>query len=172
MDASEKRGRNLRANWLINGFRQAVLESDLVDVPVEGYPFTWFKSLGTPRAVEERLDRALANSAWFSLFPTATLHNLEAPSSDDYPILLNKSPVERPHLYKCNFRYENAWYTEPGFKDFVIDAWQVHNTNLVMPKLTLCAADMMAWSREHCNKLKLDIEDCRRQIHNIRLNST
>lgn len=60
MDASEKRGRNLRSNRLINGFRQAVLDSGLVDVPVEGYPFTWFKSLGTPRAVEERLD----NSAW------------------------------------------------------------------------------------------------------------
>jgi hypothetical protein len=51
MDASEKKGQNLCSNWLINGFRQAVLESGLVDVPMEGYPFTWFKSLGTPRAV-------------------------------------------------------------------------------------------------------------------------
>jgi exonuclease III len=93
MDASEKRGRNLRSNWLINGFRHAVLESGLVNVPVEGYPFTWFKSLGTPRAVEERLDRALANNEWFNLFPMATLENQETPSSDHYPILLNRSPV-------------------------------------------------------------------------------
>jgi len=56
MDASEKRGRNIYANWLINGFSQAVLESSLVDVHVKGYPYTWFKSLGTSRAVEERLD--------------------------------------------------------------------------------------------------------------------
>jgi len=54
LDAIEKRGRNIRSPWLINGFRRAVLESGLSDVPFDGYPFTWFKSLGTPRAVEER----------------------------------------------------------------------------------------------------------------------
>jgi len=62
MDANEKRGRNLRPSWLINGFRQTILDSGLVDVPLEGYPFMWFKSLGTPHAVEERLDKALANT--------------------------------------------------------------------------------------------------------------
>jgi hypothetical protein len=48
MDDSEKRGRALQPRWLINGLRQAVLDSGLSDVPLEGYPFTWFKSLGTP----------------------------------------------------------------------------------------------------------------------------
>jgi len=110
MDVREKRGRNLLSNWLINGFRQAVLDSGLVDVPVEGYPFTWFKCLGTPCAEEERLDRALANSVCFHLFPAATLENLAAPSSDHYHILLNRSPLQRPHLHKHSFRYENAWY--------------------------------------------------------------
>jgi len=56
MDDSEKRGRTTRLRWLINGFRQAALDYGLSYVPVEGYPFTWFKSLGTPRAIEERLD--------------------------------------------------------------------------------------------------------------------
>jgi len=46
MDDSEKRGRATRPRWLINGFRQAVLDSGISDVPLEGYPFTWFKSLG------------------------------------------------------------------------------------------------------------------------------
>lgn len=81
MDASEKRGRTVHSNWLINGFRQAILDSGLVDVPVEEYPFTWFNSLGTPCVVKERLDRALANSSWFHLFPNATLENLAAPYS-------------------------------------------------------------------------------------------
>jgi hypothetical protein len=53
MDPSEKQGKNCRSNWLINGFRQSVIDSGLSDVPVEGYPYTWFKSLGTPRAIEE-----------------------------------------------------------------------------------------------------------------------
>jgi len=56
-----KRGLTRCPNWLINGFRQVVIDSGLSDVPVEGYLYTWFKSLGTPHAVNERLDSALAN---------------------------------------------------------------------------------------------------------------
>jgi hypothetical protein len=48
LDASEKRGHSRRLRWLIHGFRQAVIDSGLSDLPIEGYPFTWFKSLGTP----------------------------------------------------------------------------------------------------------------------------
>jgi len=95
MDNYEKRGRAIRPRWLINGFRQAVLDTGLSDVPLEGYPFTWFKSLGTTRAVEERLDRALANNAWFNIFPNAMLEILAAPASDHYPILLHRSYVPR-----------------------------------------------------------------------------
>jgi len=36
-DGCEKRGSNRRPNWLINGFRHAVVMSGLSDVPVEGY---------------------------------------------------------------------------------------------------------------------------------------
>jgi hypothetical protein len=68
--------------------------------------------------VEERLDRALGNTSWFNLFPNATVETLVAPASDHYPILLNCSPTPRPQVYKRNFRYENAWHLEPGFKDF------------------------------------------------------
>ena len=44
LDVNEKRGRNIRPQWLINGFRQAVLDSSLSDIPVEGHLFTWFRS--------------------------------------------------------------------------------------------------------------------------------
>nr|ABD33242.1 Hemopexin, related [Medicago truncatula] len=167
----EQRSRNTRPRWLINGFRQAVLDSGLLDVQVEGYPFTWFKSLGTPRAMEERLDRALANNSWLNLFPEATVETLVAPASDHYPILLNRT-VPHPHLNKRHFRYENAWHLEPGFKDLVTDSWLVYSSNPLIPKLSSCAEDMSAWSKAHCNKLKIDIEDCRRQMKNIRLNSS
>jgi hypothetical protein len=64
LHSDEKKGRATRPNWLIRGFRQVVQDADLVDVHMESYPFTGFKSLGTLRAVEEKLDRALANNSW------------------------------------------------------------------------------------------------------------
>jgi hypothetical protein len=52
LSATEKKGRTGRAPSLINGFRSAVKDAVLMDVHMEGHPFTWFKSLGTIRAVE------------------------------------------------------------------------------------------------------------------------
>jgi ATP adenylyltransferase/5',5'''-P-1,P-4-tetraphosphate phosphorylase II len=82
-------------------------------------------SLGTSRVVEERLDRALANNAWFNLFLDVVLENLVGPASDHYQILLNRSSVRRPHQAMHKFRYENAWQLELGFKDFVTHSWQM-----------------------------------------------
>jgi len=161
-------GRNTRPQWLINGFRQAILDSGLSDVPIEGYPYTWFKSLGTPRAVEERLDRALANNLWFNLFPNAYVEMLVAPASDHYPILLQRTPKPRPHYHQRNFRYENAWHLEPGFKELVTHSWQVYSTDSLIPKLSSCTDDMSSWKKSHCHKLKIDIEDCRKQLQSTR----
>jgi len=93
LDASEKRGGSVRARCLINGFRQAVPNAGLVDVFMEGYPFNWFKSMGTSRALEERLDRALTNEGWFRMFPNLKLENLVALTSDHYPIMLHREPI-------------------------------------------------------------------------------
>ena len=42
-----KKRQTERALWLINGFISIVLESKLVDVHMEGCPFTWFKSISS-----------------------------------------------------------------------------------------------------------------------------
>jgi len=172
MDASKKRGRTKRSNWLINGFRRVVMDFGLSDVPVEGYLFTWFKTLATPRAVEERLDRALANNAWVELFPSAKLENLAAPASDHYPILLDHSPVIRPPRAQRSFRFENSGKLEPGFNDMLKDSWLLHNDHTVINRLNRCVEDIHSWSREHCNKLKKDIDDCRKKLGLSRINNT
>lgn len=59
---SDKKGSVPRLEWMLNGFRDTVRDCDLIDLHLEGHPYTWRKSLGTPSAVEERLDRALANA--------------------------------------------------------------------------------------------------------------
>jgi hypothetical protein len=76
LSSEEKRGRTDRPEWLIQGFRDAVTDAGLVDIGLTGYPFTWFKSLGTARAVEEKLDRALATVDWCNRFIDAKLSAL------------------------------------------------------------------------------------------------
>jgi hypothetical protein len=52
-----------RQLWLIQGYRQVVIDDRLVDVHMDDYSFTWFKSLGINHDAGEKLDRAMANDS-------------------------------------------------------------------------------------------------------------
>ncbi|GAU39328.1 hypothetical protein TSUD_60790 [Trifolium subterraneum] len=69
LSQSDKKGTHPHPNGLFMGFRQAVSDCDLTDIPIEGHQFTWIKSRGTPHVIEERLDRAMASTSWLQLFP-------------------------------------------------------------------------------------------------------
>lgn len=56
----EKRGNIEHPNWLLTGFRGAIEDSNLFDLGMVGYDFTWERGRGTDHWGEERLDRALA----------------------------------------------------------------------------------------------------------------
>lgn len=95
-------------NWLYKGFREAVSDCNLEDLPVIGHQFTWARCWGTMNAVEERLDRAMVNPDWSAMFPNAKLSNFILPISDHSPILVDFEPAEfirRSHP----FRFENKW---------------------------------------------------------------
>jgi len=66
LNAPEKKRRVDRPNWLINGLKNSVVESGLIDIRMEGYNLTWFKSLGSDRAVEEKLDLQVTSGSIFT----------------------------------------------------------------------------------------------------------
>jgi hypothetical protein len=168
LDAREKRGGAIRPRWLINGFRHAVFDAGLTEVYMKGYPYTWFKSLGTPRAVEVKLDRALANADWFRMFPNVMVENLVAPASDHYPLLLKKEESQRIWVPRQSFKFENAWCVEPGIYDIVSDSWSSSAGMQVVDKLTTCANDLSSWNKANRNGLKQELENCRRELNRCR----
>jgi hypothetical protein len=91
-----------------------------MDIHLEGYPFTWTKSGGTDRMIEERLDRALASSDWLAIFPNAKLRNIFSSHSDHSPILLHCSPAVTRN-FKHDFKFENSWLLEEDIGDVVHD---------------------------------------------------
>jgi len=106
------------------------------------------------------------------MFPNASVETLEAPESDHYPIWLQCSPKSRPPQHKGHFCYENVWHLEPGFKDLVTNSWQVHSTNTIIPKLLSCEEDISDWKKTHCHNLKRDIDNCRKEMQDTRLQVT
>lgn len=168
LHSEEKKGRATRPNWLIRGFRQATQDAGLIDIHMEGYPFTWFKILGTPHAVEEKLDRALITTSWLQLFPNAKLENLVAPSSNHFPILLDKTSTARSHRVERSFKFENAWRIEEGVNEIVQGSWIGNSNTSVINKLSRCAEDLTQWSKNHCSKLQHNIEKCRKNLSRCR----
>lgn len=167
LTSDDKRGGAERPSWLYNGFRSAVNDCNLHDLPLEGYQFTWFKSLGTPRAVEERLDRVLHSSSWISLFPSARLLNLVAATSDHSPILLKLEQENYIHP-KRSFRFENSWLLDQSLADMVDENWHYYPANNILQKLKYCVDDMEAWSKTNTPNFCSAANKLRRELDAIR----
>lgn len=58
---NEKKGRHKHPNWLLNDFRDTMIDCGIFDLPMDGFPYTWERGRGTERWVQERLDRVLIN---------------------------------------------------------------------------------------------------------------
>ncbi|XP_058733106.1 uncharacterized protein LOC131604698 [Vicia villosa] len=123
LSQEDKYGLHPHPNSLCDGFRQAVTDCNLVDMPLIGHQFTWIKSRGTNHVIEERLDRALASQEWLLLHPQATLTNLLASHSDHSPILLDSEPQQRSRK-NFQFRFENKWLLEDDIKEVVHTGWR------------------------------------------------
>lgn len=48
--------------WLLSSFKETILDCELSDILLEGYPFTWRNSRGSDDAVEKRLNLAMATA--------------------------------------------------------------------------------------------------------------
>lgn len=59
-----------------------------IDLGFSGPKFTWSNKQGRISHVKERLDRAIANVGWCSMFPKAAVSHLPDVSSDHNPVFL------------------------------------------------------------------------------------
>lgn len=77
----EIRGQPDRQLWVIRGFQEVVQESMLVDLPMEGYRYTWTKSVK-----EGQLDRILVSQSSLDAFPHNFFVNGVSDKSDHTPL--------------------------------------------------------------------------------------
>ncbi|XP_073153301.1 uncharacterized protein [Henckelia pumila] len=146
LSQSEKKGRIPHPISLINGFRETVENCCLLDLGMKGHAFTWEKSSGSPNFIEERLDRALATTAWVRFFGNAEVWNLEVVTSDHSAIFLkpNVDVLSR----RKRFCFENSWILEPECKE----------------KIELCGKDLQVWGDTVKHRFKKEINSCRAHL--------
>lgn len=150
---ADKMGRVVHPPGLLDGFRAAIEDSELVELELTGGKYTWEKSRGTPDFVRERLDRAFANKQWWNKFPLCKLTMTNVVKSDHDPITLELLSVQIP-MKKFRFRFENTWLKEVGFKDEVSKYWLELPAMHLLPKLLSVSTFMAKWGQNFFHKFR------------------
>jgi len=102
------------------------------------------------------------------MYPNAILENLPAPASDHYPIQLICEPNNSINRTISRFKFENSWLVNRDFGSFVNGKWQSYGDKLIVDKLDMCASDLFVWNRTHFQKMRRDIDICRKKIDIMR----
>jgi hypothetical protein len=89
LEQKEKSGAATRQASQMERFRRALEDYELCDLGYIGPRFTWSNCRTDASYTQERLDRAVANREWCTLFSVASVTNLAACSSNHNPILVS-----------------------------------------------------------------------------------
>ncbi|GJY67133.1 RNA-directed DNA polymerase, eukaryota [Tanacetum coccineum] len=101
-----------------NAFNNFITMAGLVDLPLEGYSFTWSHKSASKMS---KLDRFLITEGLLSLFPSMSVICLDRHLSDHRPILLRELNVDYGPSPFCFF---HSWSHKKGFDKFVETTWK------------------------------------------------
>ncbi|TXG56665.1 hypothetical protein EZV62_017978 [Acer yangbiense] len=82
-------------------FRQAIDDSDLIDLGYSGSNFMWNNKREGKSNIQERIDRFFASNLWRDNFEYVMVEHLGFHTSDHHPILLNFDKISRQ--LKCSY---------------------------------------------------------------------
>ena len=131
----------------IKGFNEFIESSELVDIPLVGRKFTWFKPNGLVKSI---IDRVLVSKEWLDLWPNSQQFVLSRSISDHCAVILKEVSVDwgsKP------FRCLDVWQRDSGFKEFVRSSWVSYKVVgrgifVFKEKLKRLKADLKVWNKE------------------------
>ena len=119
----------------------------LVDLPLMGGDFTWFRGSNNPS--KSRIEKVLISTEWEDHFLDVTQRLLPCMLSNHCPLLVEAGGVLRG---KSPFKFENMWLKVEGFVDRVSQWW--NSCHFVGPpsfvlacKLKVLKGDLKHWNK-------------------------
>ncbi|KAL5571536.1 hypothetical protein UlMin_021133 [Ulmus minor] len=101
--------------------RDALDNIGMIDIPSSGSKFSFCNNRLAFDMVRSKLDRGMANSQWWDIFPRVSLRILPANSSDHCPLVLNT--MGEDGFLKRPFRFEPMWVEDPRSYLVVQHSW-------------------------------------------------
>ncbi|KAM0853650.1 hypothetical protein ACQ4PT_050943 [Festuca glaucescens] len=145
----EHYGSRDRSDAQMELFRDCLDACNLVDLGFSGPKFTWSNRQDAQCNVRVRLDRAVPNDSFSSIFEGCNVENIITTSSDHYALLISLTAVS-PHFertpVKQGFRYEAMWKRAEDYASVVEAAWQPNSTGPNPLQATWANLNQMAGS--------------------------
>ncbi|XP_068483401.1 uncharacterized protein [Phaseolus vulgaris] len=131
----------------IIGFNNFIDANLLLDLPIVGKNYMWFKSNGSAKS---RIDRVLVSEEWFVRWPMSKQYVQRREVSDHCAIVVKS--VEKDWEPK-SFRTIDAWFLERSFNEMVKEKWlsyPIKGNALVnvKEKLKSLKGDLKIWNKE------------------------
>ncbi|MBA0843394.1 hypothetical protein Goarm_000589, partial [Gossypium armourianum] len=127
--------------------------------------FTWEKGHTASNNIHERLDRAVVNDEWWSLFSNYKVSHLSHFFSDHCPLLLN-SKVESLSTKVHHFRFEAAWLLEDSCETMVKKLWEASSGTIPM-RLHKVGKGLDKWFTRVKRERSISRKDLERQLQRL-----
>jgi hypothetical protein len=152
-DQHEKEGGNIRKESQMEKFREAIDNCSLCDLGFSGSKYTWSNGHSDGSFTKERLDRALANVEWVSVFKEVEVRIEAKRASDHNPVLIEFH--EEKQEKRCGhrgFKFEAKWWVDDECGSVIKSAWEAEGLHanritVVRNKLQQCQKVLSGWSR-------------------------
>ena len=133
-------------------FNSFIDNNFLVDLPLGGRKFTWFKG---DRKSMSRLDRFLLSEDWCLVWPNCLQIAQMRGLSDHCPVILS---VDEENWGPRPTRLLKCWTDVPGYKEFVSDKWKFFQVNgwggfVLKEKFKLIKLALKEWHASHTQNL-------------------
>jgi len=150
-----KRGNS--AAYDVNYFSHFIDDNGLIDLPLCGRRYTWYKGDGSARS---RLDRFLLSEEWCLQWPNCRQVALLRGLSDHCPLLLS---VDEENWGPRPVRMLKCWQELTGYKQFVKEKWQSLEVEgwgvyVLREKLKMIKMALKDWHSIHAKNVPGKIE--------------
>ena len=152
----------------IDSFNNFIVNNFLVDLPLRGRSFTWYRRDGRSMS---RIDRFLLSENWSLTWPNCFQLTLSRGLSDHCPLELS---IDTENWGPKPLRMLKCWADFPGYNSFVRDTWSSFQLSgwgsfVLKEKLKLLKVALRDWHHRHSKNLPARILSLKDKIASLDL---
>lgn len=170
----EKKGGKIKEWHQMRRFREVLEICGLLDLGYMGSPFTWSNGRRGEDNIREKLDRALSNAAWKTIYQKIHIKHLARYKSDHSPLIVyceHKAQQQEGQRRQCMFRFEHTWMHHNEFQEILKTSWNsTHMAEGLEEKITNYGASLTRWTSKEFGSIRKQKKELTEELKELQLN--